>query len=185
VREDRQASLQRKKDRLKASILKGYKFSSFQSPILLKEEAKNSKTKMYGEPAKLFAEKPKRATLLPQNKSQLFTIQESVDQINNPNNAGQGALFGFAAELPDKDDHDPRYGSPLHKQMPNIQNVQSPQPCVSPSSLINNIYNNEMEGQSAPLFQNMRGYDMSSGSKSNMSVSGGFTKNHAQPLFQQ
>lgn len=104
--------------------------------------------------------------------SQLFTIQESVDRINNPQKP-----FQFMPNQPveaSQAQKEMRYDSPIHiMEHAKIQGPQSPQPCVSPSSLINNLYQNEQEGFSAPVFDNMRNF--SSASKSQIS---GADKNH-------
>lgn len=71
-------------------------------------------------------------------------------------------MFGFGQIQGDP--KEVRYDSPVHLQQ--IKNLQSPQPCVSPSSLINNIYADH-DGQSAPVFH---GFGDSSTSKSHTSA---------------
>lgn len=164
--ENKSISLQQKKEQLKNSIRLG--FRSFQSPMALKEGAKNLKRK-----TGLLASSKKQVVV--NTSSQLYTIEESVDRINNPQ-----VPFSFmptqpaAAEAP----QEIRYDSPIHlMEHAKIQGVQSPQPCVSPSSLINNLYHNEQEGYSAPVFDAMR--DFSSASKSQLS---GADKNFGKTL---
>lgn len=147
---------------------------------MLKEEAKNCKTKVYGD-GTLLSKSSKKKAGIPQSSSQLFTIQESVDQINSPNQTTQAAMaFGFGGQASAKQGHDPRFDSPIHMQMPaGGFNPSSPQPCVSPSSLINIM--NDSETQTAPVVNNLQG-DFSSNSKSNMSASGYISGSNANKL---
>ena len=75
-----------------------------------------------------------------------------------------------------------RYGSPIMPHQPSMSmsinptsaTIQSPQPCVSPSSLINHLYDREQEGFSAPIYHDYT---------SQKSSSNGAQKKPGQPEF--
>lgn len=80
----------------------------------------------------------------------IYAHMESINRINNPTPQSPLANFASPVKL--------TYAAP-------VQGMQSPQPNLSPSSLINYLYAQEQEGFSAPLVHNYK-HTQSSASKS-------------------